>query len=89
MNRMNAFLILLGFALSVLAQGRIIIPEPPRPLRDGSVYLKNVDATVNLKQDAGNIRVEQVFYNSSQFRLEGSYWPLRYLHIAGPSLMPE
>ncbi len=73
MNRMNAFLILLSLSVSALAQGRIIIPEPPRPLRDGSVYLKSVDATVNLKQDAGNIRVEQVFYNSSQSRLEGEY----------------
>ncbi|MEJ2637716.1 MAG: VWA domain-containing protein [Calditrichia bacterium] len=57
----------------MLAQGRIIIPRPPHPLRSGSVYLKSVDAAVNLKQGVGDISLSQVFYNDSQFRLEGEY----------------
>lgn len=55
------------------SQGRIFIPEPPARLRLQTVHLQRVDATVELKNGVGTVTLDQVFRNSSPFRLEGEY----------------
>jgi len=64
--------IILMWSIALFGQGRII----PHPIDDGvqqRVYLKSVNATVKLKQRIGDIKLEQVFYNESNRRLEGDY----------------
>ena len=65
-------LILFSFSL-LLAQGRIIIPEPPVPVKYPPIDLKKIDAKVNIKGSVGDITLEQIFYNESVARLEGEY----------------
>ncbi len=65
------FLFILGSLL--LAQGRLIIPEPPERLTFTQVDLKKVDARVDIKGHIGNVTLEQTFYNPSSMRLEGEY----------------
>ncbi len=65
------FLILLG--VTVFAQGRIVISDRPDLIQNKPVYLKSVDATIDLKQGIGNIRLEQTFHNPSPRQLEGEY----------------
>ena len=67
------FLIILVFSANLLAQGRIFIPEPPIKIHHNVVFLKSVNATVNLKEGAGNVTLEEMFYNPSHARLEGEY----------------
>ena len=67
------FLFILLISGNLLAQGRIFIPEPPIKLRNNLVYLKSVKATVNLNEGAGNVTLEELFYNPSHARLEGEY----------------
>ena len=66
-----AILIFLGSSL--FAQGRIIIPQPPPSFAQHQIILKEVHAQINLSDGAGTITLEQVFFNPSQSRLEGSY----------------
>jgi len=66
-------LFILVFSANLLAQGRIFIPEPPIKIQNNVVYLKSVNATVNLKEGAGNVILEEMFYNPSHARLEGEY----------------
>lgn len=66
-------LFILVFSANLLAQGRIFIPEPPIKVNNNVVYLKSVNAKVNLKEGAGNVTLEEMFYNPSHARLEGEY----------------
>lgn len=67
------FLIVLVVTSNVFAQGRIFVPEPPIKVSSNTVFLKSVNATVNLREGAGNITLEEIFYNPSHARLEGEY----------------
>lgn len=66
-------LFFLVFSANLLAQGRIFIPEPPTRVKNNVVYLKYVNATVKLREGAGNVTLEETFYNPSHARLEGDY----------------
>jgi len=72
---MKQFILFFIIVLSanLLAQGRIFIPEPPIKINNNVVYLKSVNAAVNLKEGAGNVTLEEIFYNPSHARLEGEY----------------
>jgi len=65
--------ILICGSMAVFAQGRIIIPEIPGPEPLNRVFLKNVDATIDIIKGVGNITLEQTFHNPSHLRLEGEY----------------
>jgi Ca-activated chloride channel family protein len=73
MRFLSALLVLTILGGSLFAQGRIIIPRPPVDFKPNQVYLKSVDAAVELKQGVGNIILEQTFYNQSPVQLEGEY----------------
>ncbi|MCD4692902.1 MAG: hypothetical protein K8R79_08310, partial [Calditrichales bacterium] len=73
MRFLSALLVLAILGGSLFAQGRIIIPRPPVDFQPNQVYLKSVDAAVELKQGVGNITLEQTFYNKSPVQLEGEY----------------
>jgi len=73
MKRFSLVLILLSLSYNLWAQGRIIIPRPPRDFKPGQVFLKEVSAQIDLTDGAGNITLEQTFYNQSNHRLEGEY----------------
>ena len=70
---LSTILILIGWCIALFAQGRIIIDERPEVYRPKPVYLKSVEATVDLKHGVGNIRLEQTFHNPSHIQLEGEY----------------
>ncbi len=72
MKKILVFLLLI-ISSSLLAQGRIFIPEPPVGVRTSPVFLKNVKANIILKSGVGNITLEETFFNPSNFRLEGEY----------------
>ena len=72
MKQLVLFFIII-FSANLLAQGRILIPEPPIKINNNVVYLKSVNATVNLKEGAGNVTLEEIFYNPSHARLQGEY----------------
>ena len=65
--------ILICGSMAMFAQGRIIIPEISGPEPVNRVFLKNVDATIDIIKGVGNITLEQIFHNPSRFRLEGEY----------------
>jgi Ca-activated chloride channel family protein len=74
MSRFSLSIVLnLITAAVLLAQGRIIIPEPPPELPAKQVDLKKVDAQIRIKENVGTITLEQTFANPSRFRLEGEY----------------
>ncbi len=74
MSRFSLSIVLhLVTAVVLLAQGRIIIPEPPPALPTKQVDLKKVDAQISIKENVGTITLEQTFANPSRFRLEGEY----------------
>ena len=64
---------LMGLTIALFAQGRIFIPHPPEGILQQHVFLKSVNATVELKQRVGDVNLEQEFYNPSNHRLEGEY----------------
>jgi Ca-activated chloride channel family protein len=72
MKQLVIFFILI-FSANLSAQGRIFIPEPPGRVKNNVIYLKSVNATINLKEGAGNVTLEEKFYNPSHARLEGEY----------------
>jgi Ca-activated chloride channel family protein len=55
------------------AQGRLIIPEHPPQFKPDDVYLKSVDAKIELRQHVAGVKLDQVFFNKSQVQLEGEY----------------
>jgi Ca-activated chloride channel family protein len=70
--------ILLGFALSVFADGFIVIPNPPHPRPPYhlsafplEVEYHHVDVTIN--NQIATTRIDQVFFNPTNHRLEGYY----------------
>lgn len=65
--------ILISLSISLFAQGRIVLPERPSWRKLPQVYLKAVNVSVDLKQEAGTVRLEQTFFNPSDVRLEGEY----------------
>lgn len=65
--------VMLFSCINLFAQGRIIIPHPPRPILKNQVYLKNVEAHVQLNKGVGNVTVEQSFFNKANVQLEGEY----------------
>lgn len=73
MKRLMVFPFLFIMSSLLLAQGRLIIPEPPERLTFTQVDLKKVDARVDIKGHIGNVALEQTFYNPSSVRLEGEY----------------
>ncbi len=70
---LTLFVLLFSF-INLSAQGRIIIPHPPRPIYKNQVYLKSVDAHVQLNKGVGNITLEQSFFNKANVQLEGQYF---------------
>lgn len=75
MKAIQIILLLLVWSTVLFAQGRIIISQPPEEgfPHQHPVYLKSVNASVQLKQQAGSVRLEQEFFNQSNRRLEGEY----------------
>ena len=73
MRALSAIFVLIFSSASLFAQGRIVIHERPEIIRDGHVYLKSVNAAIELRQGVGNITLEQSFHNTSPAQLEGEY----------------
>ena len=73
MRTLLTFFVFVFSFINLSAQGRIIIPHPPRPIYKNQVYLKYVDAHVKLNKGVGNITLEQSFFNKANVQLEGQY----------------
>ena len=73
MNRLFAIAAVLLSLSALHAQGRLIIERPPQNFTSNQVYLKEVTGHVNLKNGAGTVTLEQIFFNQSSHRLEGTY----------------
>jgi Ca-activated chloride channel family protein len=73
MNSPKILFLLICLNIVLFAQGRIIVPELPEPIPSNQVYLKSVDARIDLRKGAGNVTLEQIFFNPSRSRLEGQY----------------
>lgn len=78
MKNLYSFVIIMSITGALLAQGQIILPHPPeewppRPLASKPVYLKQVRSEVTIRERVANVKLEQIFYNPSSFRLEGEY----------------
>lgn len=74
MKYLTIIIILLSFISGLVAQGRLIIPEPPsHKFKPEQVYLKSVNASIAIRQGVGNVKLEQIFYNKSAMQLEGEY----------------
>ena len=73
MRTLLTFFVFVFSFINLSAQGRIIIPHPPRPIYKNQVYLKYVDAHVQLNKGVGNITLEQSFFNKANVQLEGQY----------------
>ncbi len=73
MRKLISFILLNFIPLVILAQGRILIPEPPPDFGTNQVYLKAVDAQIDIKSGIAKITLEQIFYNDCPRQLEGEY----------------
>ncbi|HGY55636.1 MAG TPA: VWA domain-containing protein [Caldithrix abyssi] len=92
MKRFFSFALVLFSITALHAQGRLIIERPPRNFSSDQVYLKEVNGRIYLNNGAGEITLQQIFFNQSNHRLEGTYlFPLPkdarlsdfYLYING------
>lgn len=74
---MRSFIFILIISISsLLAQGRIIIPHPPRlpmPVEIKPVVLEKSIARIKLNGDVARVQLNQWFRNPASYRQEGAY----------------
>ncbi len=67
------FLLLLGLAARLAADGFILVPRPPRPMPLFPLEVTRHQVEVTIREGVATTTVDQEFYNPNPARLEGTY----------------